>query len=523
MAEVQEAKIQVLSDVQNVLEGLQSIADKVAEIRQAKEGLNSSNLSYDNSASISAINNEISSVKSLVSEYSDLKSTIGNMPTMQATTMPSLSVEGNAASSFADLTRQARDASSEMFSYTNSLTNFEKQIDGMSSGTINNLRQQAKMIKDMTSNNSKPFDSYKKGLDDLERQATVLYHSLHDGSVTDVKDKVDMQKQLDNLIKKYGDLNRESVNFRKEVGVQSSRGFYDLNHNLDYFEAKLRSKIAMMAAEWFRDLAIRAPQQLVDSISKLEQAKVNFAQVMPDSFGNDQQAMNKAMDEFIGIAQQYGQSLDDITEAARLWGRQYKDVAVVQQLVNSSTKLSITDNMSLTEVNKALEATMQQYNISLKDANEAQLVSNKIVDSWANLADTAVVTASDLAAANERSAGAAYQAGISFDYLQGMIATMSAATGRAGGEVGRSIRSMIVSMQSAKGQQALKEIGVEATELDANGVRHLRNFEKVITEVMQKVKDSDKDLTNVMLALSGGKQNCPPIQECIGNSRFYIG
>ena len=522
MAEVQEAKIQVLSDVQNVLEGLQSIADKVAEIRQAKEGLNSSNLSYDNSASISAINNEISSVKSLVSEYSNLRSTIGSMPTMQATTMPSVSNTGSASE---NISSSARAAADELTKYGNSTVEFEKQLDSMANNIAIKFSQQSKLMNDITKEQSgkKPFDNYKKGLDDLEKQATVLYHSLHDGSVTDVKDKVDMQNQLDKIIKKYGDLNRESVNFRKEVGVQSSRGFYDLNHNLDYFEAKLRSKIAMMAAEWFRDLAIRAPQQLVDSISKLEQAKVNFAQVMPDSFGNNQQAMNKAMDDFIGIAQQYGQSLDDITEAARLWGRQYKDVAMVQQLVNSSTKLSITDNMSLTEVNKALEATMQQYNIRLKDANEAQVVSNKLVDSWANLADTAVVTVADLAAANERSAGAAYQAGISFDYLQGMIATMSAATGRAGGEVGRSIRSMIVSMQSAKGQKALKEIGVEATELDSNGVRHLRNFEKVLTEVMQKVKGSDKDLTNVMLALSGGKQNCPPIQECIGNSRFYIG
>lgn len=345
--------------------------------------------------------------------------------------------------------------------------------------------------------------NYQKALAATERQAASLYHELQ--NCNDATRRIELSKKLSEATEQYKKLNRESVKFRKSFGVQSSRGFYDLNHNLDYFFAKLRSRLTYMFAGIAQRGLDSMTYGLINQISQYEQNYVNFAQVMPDHIANNQETMNNAMKGFIDVASDYGAAVEEVTEAGRLWGRQYKDVAMVQALVANSTKLSITDNMKLVEVNKALEATMQQYNIRLQDANEAQAVSGKIVDSWAKLADTAVVTAADLAAANERSAGAAYQAGIGFDFLQGMIATMSTATGRAGGEIGRSIRSMLVSMNTDKGRKELEKIGVAVYELDTKGQKHVRNFENIILDLMQKLKTSEKDVSKTILAMSGGK------------------
>ena len=355
------------------------------------------------------------------------------------------------------------------------------------------------------------ISNYTRALAQLESQATVVFHNLRTLDSSDKRSKAELTAKLQDLTRKYKDLNHESVEFRKTVGISGSRGFYDLNSTMDYMQAKLRSKMAMMAAEWMRDMAFRVPQEVVNDLSKLQQAQVNFAQVMPDSFSKNQTAVNNAMKEFIQIAANYGASLDDVTEAARLWGRQYKDIGVIQELVNNSTKLSITDNMSLTEVNKALEATMSQYNIQLKDANQAQEVSGKIVDSWAKLADMARVKASDMALANEQSAGAAHQAGISFDYLQGMIATMSGVTGKSGAEIGRSIRSMIVSMNTSAGRKELERLGISLQTLDKDGKAHVRNFEEVLNELMQKIKTSDTDMSQTILKMSGGRHYLPSL------------
>lgn len=272
----------------------------------------------------------------------------------------------------------------------------------------------------------------------------------------------------------------------------------------DYFMVRFRSGIAKSAGTYLENYLTNIIPNTYNSISRFEQNRVNFAQVMPDEIANKPKIMNEAMSGFIDIASKYGTSVQEVTEAGRLWGRQYKDVATVQTLVNESTKLSITDNMSLLEVNKALEATMQQYNIRLKDANEAEQVASKIVDIWAKSADTAVVTAQDMAMANEQSAGAAYQAGISFEYLQAMIATMSTTTGKRGAEVGRAIRSMLVSMNSNKAKQFFNELGIATTTLEGNKVK-VRSFEYVLDDLMKKLQNYPKDASKIILAMSGGK------------------
>lgn len=391
------------------------------------------------------------------------------------------------------------------------------EIKAMQS-SYNRIKNDIKEAKEQ----AKGFKNYQTEMARVEREAAKVYHEFANTKITDSK-YGDLKKQLQDLSNEYQKLNRESVNFRKTIGISSSRGFYDLNSTYDYFLAKFRSKVTAGIAGIVEGYAMNAIPNFVDTMSNYQQNRVNFAQVLPDNVANDQNAMNQAMRDFSQIASDYGASVQEVTEAGRLWGRQYKDVAIIQELVRNSTKLSITDDMSLVEVNKGLEATMQQYNIQLKNANEAQEVSGKIVDSWAKLADNAVVTASDLAKANEQSAGAAYQSGVGFDYLNAMIATMSSATGKAGAEIGRSIRSMLVSMNSSKAQKEFQKLGIATKELGTDGVMHVRSYEKVITELMQKLKSSPNDVSNVVLAMSGGRRICPLLWEHRSNKRFYIG
>lgn len=366
--------------------------------------------------------------------------------------------------------------------------------------TIKNANKQGGITQ-----NVQQFKSYQQALSDLERKAANVYRQLQTLDKTDYQNKVRLNGELAKIREQYQALNKESANFRKNIGISNSRGFYDLNSNIDYFKSKARSKFAMMTSERLIDSAFSLPENIMSDLQQLEQAKVNFAQVMPDSFTNNQNAMNQAMREFIQVAADYGTSVEDVTEAGRLWGRQYKDIGIIQELVRNSTKLSITDNMSLVDVNKALEATIQQYGISLKTAAEAQKVSGDYVDKWSHLADTALVTAMDLAKANEQSASAAHQAGIGFDFLQGMITTMAAKTGKSGAEVGRSIRSMLVSMNTAKARKEFAKLGISLETLDKDGVKHVRNMEQVIIELMQKLKTTKLDIRDTITAMSGGK------------------
>ena len=384
--------------------------------------------------------------------------------------------------------------------FSNEMQDIKKSANNTLADTFKNFNKQAGFTKGV-----QQIKTYQQALNDIERKAAKVYHELQNLDATDYQNKARLNKELNTLREQYQKLNKESVAFRKNIGISNSRGFYDLNSNIDYFMAKARSKFAMMTSERLIDSAFNLPDKVFDDLSRLEQAKVNFAQVMPDNFSNNQQAMNNAMKEFIQVAADYGTSVEEVTDAGRLWGRQYKDIGIIQELVRSSTKLSITDNMSLVEVNKALEATMQQYGITLHNAAEAQEVSNSYVDKWSHLADTALVTAIDLAKANEQSASAAHQAGIGFDFLQGMIATMAAKTGKSGAEIGRSIRSMLVSMNTAKARKEFAKLGITLETIDKDGTKHVRNMEQVILELMQKLKTTNLDIRDTITAMSGGK------------------
>lgn len=387
-------------------------------------------------------------------------------------------------------------------------------------------KAQAKLVRDSSGKelshvNNAGFKGYATELAKVEKYAASLNYELQrtmKGTAAYYK----LKEELEKVRKEYAALNRESVNFRKNIGISGSRGFYDINHTLDYFRAKVRSRLVYSFATEAEGVLMNIVPSFVNALDQYQQNRVNFAQVMPNDFANDQEAMNDAMREFIQVAADYGASVQDVIEAGRLWGRIYKDVNVIQELVRASTKLSITDDMSLVEVNKGLEATMQQYAVHLKDANEAQQVSGKIIDTWAKLADNAGVTAANLAAASERAGGAAYQAGVGFDSLQAMIATMSQVTGKAGGEIGRSIRSMLVSMNTDRARKEIQNLGVAIYELGENGEMRLRSMEKVIPEVMQALAKSNKDISKSVLTFSGGKYQYNNVMALLRSYDLYM-
>jgi TP901 family phage tail tape measure protein len=185
--------------------------------------------------------------------------------------------------------------------------------------------------------------------------------------------------------------------------------------------------------------------------------------------------------------------------------------------MHSSATLAVADSFSMVEANKALESTMMQYQMRAYSVAEAQQYSMRIADSWTQVAHNAIVSAQDLAAANERSASAAYQAGVSFDFLQGIIATMSRNTGRAGGELGNSIRAMMVSIHSDKAVKEIEKLGVSMFEVGQNGKKSFRDTEQVLMDLMITADATDKSVEKMLLGISGGKFQYNKISALIGD------
>ena len=202
----------------------------------------------------------------------------------------------------------------------------------------------------------------------------------------------------------------------------------------DSFFGKIRSHLYWITAGTFLASVFSIPSHVVSRITTLDEKMINLSTVMP-SIEHNMAAMNKEQSAMIDVARQYGESVDEVIESARLWGRMYKDVETVNVLTSQSAKLAVADNFSLAESTKDVEAAMFQFGMVAHNAAEALAYSNKIVDVYTALSHQAGVSAQDLAMGVERSGAVAHQAGVDFEFLTALIAQGTRATALSGAEI----------------------------------------------------------------------------------------
>ncbi len=311
---------------------------------------------------------------------------------------------------------------------------------------------------------------------------------------------------LDNVKASLESVRKEYEEFQKTIGKAGG----NINRTSGYFTSftqKLRSHLYWITAGSLLGAAFAVPTETFNSLVQLDEEMHNLATVMPQLEGQSEEAVKKyqaEQRELINTASEYGASVKDVMESARLWGRMYKDQATVNTLVSQSAKLAVADNFSMAESTKAVEAAMFQYGLVAKNSAEALAYSNKIVDVYTKLSHNAGVSAQDLAAGVERSGSVAKQAGISFEFLNALIAQGTRATALSGAEIGNMLKTMLASFNSDKAVKELNKLGIATTET-VNGVKKVRSAQAVLMDVAVAAQGTNKDLKDLWIQMSGGK------------------
>lgn len=322
--------------------------------------------------------------------------------------------------------------------------------------------------------------------------------------------KLDPSKEnkaaLDNVKASLISVRKEYEGFQKDMenagaSAKKTSGFFDT------LGLKLRSHLAWITAGSLLTPLFNIPSGTYNSLVQLDEEMHNLATVMPQLEGQSSEAIQKYQQEqreLINTASEYGSSVKDVMESARLWGRMYKDQATVNTLVSQSAKLAVADNFSMAESTKAVEAAMFQFGMVAKNSAEALAYSNKIVDVYTKLSHNAGVSAQDLAAGVERAGSVAKQAGMSFEFLNALIAQGTRATALSGAEIGNMLKTMLASFNSTKAVKELNKLGIATTEV-VNGVTKVRSAQAVLMDVAVAAQATNKDLKNLWIQLSGGR------------------
>ena len=276
---------------------------------------------------------------------------------------------------------------------------------------------------------------------------------------------------------------------------------------LEYFKTMEEIEKGMAGMEQVLQKPIQQVETLKKSLSEINNGELKqFADGLSPGDINQQQQINKLTNDFISIASKYGETIQNVIESGKLWGRAYKDVNVVQALVNASSKLAVADSFDMITANKALESSIMQWGFEIKNTNDALTVSNRIIDSWTNIAHNYTVSAQTMSTANERMASSAKLVGVNFDVAQAMVAVIARKTQAEGAEIGNALRSIFASIHSDKAIKAIEELGVEMYKTGEDGTRSFRDVNEVLVDVMLKTQSTKENVEDLFKSMAGGER-----------------
>ena len=389
---------------------------------------------------------------------------------------------------------------------------------------FNTFENYAKSMGDLNAKSySAPLMSYRQEINRLQNATENLYATyLKDPSPKNLANFAATRNALISTRKEY-------ENFQK--GVEGAeRKVYSLGQ-------RIRSHASWIGSGMLVGATLTIPAGILSQIAELDQQMASIRQVIPQmeanpneagtaKFAEEQKRMNQAMTDFIGIASKYGVATNEVMDAARSIGRMYgqgeNGVKNTEIFTAQAAKMSVADAFPMLNAVKGLEAAMSQWNLQTNDSTKLMRNSQYILDIWTRTAHNGAASAQDIGEAIENAGTAAAQAGVSFDFFNALVETGVRATARSGNEIGQSIKSMMVSMQSDKAAKALEQWGIELTEVGEDGKKHMRSMEDVIMDVSLLVSTTTTDTQKLISVLSGGRYQYSKVSAILKNYKELL-
>lgn len=330
-----------------------------------------------------------------------------------------------------------------------------------------------------------------------------------------------------------------------KINFENARNsFFRLNDQLEKFNKSITQtkradltlenvmKRARESANWridgdIENAIVSFPSEMVSDVTKYELAMAGVSQVLP-KVEESQKAANDEFSRFAEIGARYGQSADNVVEAARSIGRMYgqgdgdADVGArnTEILTAQAAKMATTDNFDMTAATQGLESALAQFNMQTEDSNLLMARSSHILDVWTKLAHTSGASAQDLTEGVNQAGASAREAGVSFSFLNALIATGVRTTAKSGNEIGTMLKSLFASIQSDKAIRAMQKFGIEVYKIGDDGQKHLRPIQDLILDISKGLQTTNLDTKSVsdfLLAISGGKYQVSKVSALLGN------
>gem|GEM_PF-6444179 len=220
------------------------------------------------------------------------------------------------------------------------------------------------------------------------------------------------------------------------------------------------------------------------SVVEMNDALTDLAKVVDL---NKQQLLSMR-DSAVAMGEALGRSAIDVAKAQAEFGRQYKDIAQINEMTRVSILgANVMDGTNADEVAKGLTTIISSLKLEAKDAIG-------IIDSLNEVQNNYRISASSMLSALSEVGSTAKVAGADIYQLQGYITAMAVATGKSGDEIGNSLRSITSRIYKigaegieaeGKPEKMLQSMGVAVRDLNGE----FRPLNQILSDLSVKWKD----------------------------------
>ncbi|MGE7464327.1 phage tail tape measure protein, partial [Alkalihalobacillus sp. NPDC127517] len=246
---------------------------------------------------------------------------------------------------------------------------------------------------------------------------------------------------LKRVEKQYAQLGKTNVidgnRIKKQVDI-ASKGMNDATKSSNDLGKSINTTgdAFMKFAKWFAigtlfAGGISAGRELVSVIADINKEIITMRKVSGDTL-----PIESVMNNAIEASNKYAQGLREVTAAYSELAKQGNNAAQIELLGNTALLMSTVADIEKTDdAVKYLTGTIYQMNMEWSE-------STKILDSWNELSNTTPATAEEIAKGFMRSAQSAANAGLDYNELSGVIATLEEVTKRGGAQIGNSLKTI---------------------------------------------------------------------------------
>jgi TP901 family phage tail tape measure protein len=310
------------------------------------------------------------------------------------------------------------------------------------------------------------------------------------------KDFAKIEKEVEDLRNSILKLNTKLAKTDKELDkVKNNKAIQNQAQNANFFATQMGTAIKKLIAYRTVFLTLRGLKDIFkdtfDDVVRLDAVFADLNKVM----GTTEENLLKLRRAGFEFAKTFGKPLSDVTAGFKIFAQQGLNTNQIIQRTQALMLAVSATTLTASQAVEALTAATMNFNIS-----GTELI--RVVDAWKAVESSAAVGAQDLANAMKQLAQVASVAGISLDFLNGIVAAVASVTRKSGQAIGTSFRTIFARLQTEQAVKAFQRLGVNV--LNAEGA--LRPMESLLKDLSFEWNDLTDGQKRNFALIAGGKR-----------------